>query len=409
MLTRAFVVSPVRCWPSPRRRLRLAQQRRRRLHPRRHAARQHHARARVVGRDVLRPARRGQPGGQHASAGWNGITYRVHRPAREMQIDLRCRSRSTAWCRTAGALTLPPRRQRVLRDARGAAAEGRDRGPSPSTTTAGRAWRSGRRGTAASSGRATPTAAPWIVDRRARGSAPASGGPTRTPRPTSPTASASRSPCPTRCSGRNGRLRGVTPARRRHDDLRVVRHQPDQQLRRRAYAGRLRALHRHLRRARAGRSRSTSGRSPAPRGGARDSCDAGASRCSQCFEHWFGPYPWYQDGYQLIEAPHLGMEHQSAVAYGNGYRNGYRGRDLSGTGWGLKWDFIIIHESAHEWWGNNITTARPRRHVGARELRQLLGVALHRVPVRQGGGRGVRARHPQAGQERPPDRRARTA
>jgi aminopeptidase N len=77
----------------------------------------------------------------------------------------------------------------------------------------------------------------------------------------------------------------------------------------------------------------------------------------KCFEGWFGPYPWYRDGYQLIEAPHLGMEHQSAVAYGNGYQNGYKGTDLSGTGWGLTWDFIVIHESAHEWWGNSITTA----------------------------------------------------
>jgi aminopeptidase N len=77
----------------------------------------------------------------------------------------------------------------------------------------------------------------------------------------------------------------------------------------------------------------------------------------QCFERWFGPFPWYADGYKLVESPYLGMEHQSAVAYGNGYKNGYLGRDLSGTGWGLTWDFIIIHESAHEWWGNNITTA----------------------------------------------------
>ena len=77
----------------------------------------------------------------------------------------------------------------------------------------------------------------------------------------------------------------------------------------------------------------------------------------RCFEHWFGPYPWYRDGYKLVEAPHLGMEHQSAVAYGNGFMNGYRGRDLSGTGWGLTWDFIVIHESAHEWFGNSITTA----------------------------------------------------
>lgn len=76
-----------------------------------------------------------------------------------------------------------------------------------------------------------------------------------------------------------------------------------------------------------------------------------------CFEDWFGPYPFYKDGYKLVEAPHLGMEHQSAVAYGNHYKNGYLGRDLSGSGWGLKWDFIIVHESAHEWWGNSITTA----------------------------------------------------
>ncbi len=75
----------------------------------------------------------------------------------------------------------------------------------------------------------------------------------------------------------------------------------------------------------------------------------------QCFEHWFGPYPWYEDGYKLIEAPHLGMEHQSGVAYGNLFENGYLGRDLSHTGLGLAWDFIIVHESAHEWWGNNIT------------------------------------------------------
>lgn len=75
----------------------------------------------------------------------------------------------------------------------------------------------------------------------------------------------------------------------------------------------------------------------------------------RCFEDWFGPYPFYEDSYKLVEAPHLGMEHQSAVAYGNGYQNGYHGTDLSGTGWGMKFDFIIIHESGHEWWGNSIT------------------------------------------------------
>ncbi|HEY2849730.1 MAG TPA: M1 family metallopeptidase [Gemmatimonadaceae bacterium] len=84
---------------------------------------------------------------------------------------------------------------------------------------------------------------------------------------------------------------------------------------------------------------------------------AQAKSMMACFEHWFGPYPWYEDGYKLVEAPHLGMEHQSAVAYGNHYGNGYLGKDLSATGHGLKWDFIIVHESAHEWWGNSITDA----------------------------------------------------
>lgn len=75
----------------------------------------------------------------------------------------------------------------------------------------------------------------------------------------------------------------------------------------------------------------------------------------QAFEHWFGPYPWYEDGYKLVEAPYLGMEHQSSVTYGNGYQNGYKGRDWSLTGWGMKFDFIIVHESGHEWFANNIT------------------------------------------------------
>lgn len=75
----------------------------------------------------------------------------------------------------------------------------------------------------------------------------------------------------------------------------------------------------------------------------------------KALEYWFGPYPFYEDGYKLVEVPYLGMEHQSSVTYGNGFTNGYRGRDLSGSGWGLKWDYIIIHETAHEWFANNIT------------------------------------------------------
>jgi aminopeptidase N len=80
-----------------------------------------------------------------------------------------------------------------------------------------------------------------------------------------------------------------------------------------------------------------------------------APRMLKAFENWFGPYPFYEDSYKLVEAPYLGMEHQSSVTYGNKFKNGYLGRDLSGTGWGLKFDFIIIHESGHEWFANNIT------------------------------------------------------
>lgn len=75
----------------------------------------------------------------------------------------------------------------------------------------------------------------------------------------------------------------------------------------------------------------------------------------KAFEYWFGPYPFYEDSYKIVESPYLGMEHQSSVAYGNHYENGYLGRDLSGTGVGLNWDFIIVHESGHEWFANNIT------------------------------------------------------
>ncbi len=75
----------------------------------------------------------------------------------------------------------------------------------------------------------------------------------------------------------------------------------------------------------------------------------------EAFEHWFGPYPFYEDSFKLVEVPYLGMEHQSSVTYGNKYQNGYLGTDLSGSGWGLKFDFIIVHEGGHEWFANNIT------------------------------------------------------
>jgi aminopeptidase N len=79
-------------------------------------------------------------------------------------------------------------------------------------------------------------------------------------------------------------------------------------------------------------------------------------RMLDALEYWFGPYPFYEDSYKLVEVPYPGMEHQSSVTYGNGYENGYVKTDESNTGWGLKFDFIIIHESAHEWFGNSITS-----------------------------------------------------
>jgi len=80
-----------------------------------------------------------------------------------------------------------------------------------------------------------------------------------------------------------------------------------------------------------------------------------APKMMKAFEHWFGPYPFYEDSFKLVEVPYLGMEHQSSVTYGNQYKKGYNGYDLSRTGWGLKFDFIIIHEAGHEWFANNIT------------------------------------------------------
>lgn len=80
-------------------------------------------------------------------------------------------------------------------------------------------------------------------------------------------------------------------------------------------------------------------------------------RTLEALEHWFGPYPFYEDGYKIVQTAHLGMEHQSAIAYGNKFLNGYLGEDRSHSGWGMKMDFIVVHESGHEWFGNNITAA----------------------------------------------------
>ncbi len=80
-----------------------------------------------------------------------------------------------------------------------------------------------------------------------------------------------------------------------------------------------------------------------------------AVKMMDAFEYWFGPYPFYEDSFKIVEVPYLGMEHQSSITYGNKYMKGYLGRDLSRSGWGLKFDYIIIHEAGHEWFANNIT------------------------------------------------------
>jgi len=77
----------------------------------------------------------------------------------------------------------------------------------------------------------------------------------------------------------------------------------------------------------------------------------------EAFTHYFGEYPFKNDGYKLIQAPYSGMEHQSAVTYGNHFANGYLERDWTGVGISPRFDFIIIHESGHEWFGNSITAA----------------------------------------------------
>jgi len=78
-------------------------------------------------------------------------------------------------------------------------------------------------------------------------------------------------------------------------------------------------------------------------------------RTIEAFEHWFGKYPFYEDSYKLVSVSYPGMEHQSSVTYGNWFQNGYLARDMCSCGVGFKFDFIIVHESGHEWFGNNIS------------------------------------------------------
>ena len=84
---------------------------------------------------------------------------------------------------------------------------------------------------------------------------------------------------------------------------------------------------------------------------------AQAKPMMEAFQHYFGEYPFVKDGYKLVQVPYSGMEHQSAVTYGNGFTNGYHGKDWTGVGVSMKFDFIIIHESGHEWFGNAVTAS----------------------------------------------------
>ena len=102
----------------------------------------------------------------------------------------------------------------------------------------------------------------------------------------------------------------------------------------------------------------------------------------EAYEHYFGEYPFKKDGYKLIEVPYSGMEHQSAVTYGNHFANGYLERDWTGVGISPKFDFIIIHESGHEWFGNAVSAADRVRHVDPRGLDDVSRVPLRRAHVR---------------------------
>ena len=155
----------------------------------------------------------------------------------------------------------------------------------------------------------------------------------------------------------NGRLRSTTHNADRQTTFEWFVFESDQQLRRRNY-WRARAMCRCVTYSTAQTALLTiaSGRSPPIHKADATALMPQVKTMLGCFEKWFGPYPWYKDGYKLIEVSYLGMEHQSGIAYGNKYLPGYIGRDLSKTGEGMSWDYIIVHESAHEWWGNSISS-----------------------------------------------------
>ena len=124
----------------------------------------------------------------------------------------------------------------------------------------------------------------------------------------------------------------------------------------------------------------------------------------EAFQHYFGEYPFKKDGYKLIQVPYSGMEHQSAVTYGNGFKNGYVGRDWTGVGISPRFDFIIIHESGHETVTGRVQ-GRPLRYVDSRRLDNVPRKPLCRVPLGKGRRHQVPERLQVEGEEQPADHR----
>ena len=332
-----------------------------------------------------------------------------------MQIDLRCRSRSTAWCRTAARLAVPPRRQRVLRDRRGPAARACARRRRDETITV---YYHGKPRVAAR----PPWDGGFVWARDSLGSpwiATADQG-TRRERLVAE-------------QGHSGR-RARQPARRDHrprpDDRRLER--PAAHARRRTptarrptsgssptrsttttiavnaghyahfadtFAGERGHAHARLLAARLSPRRGAAA-VPAGEADARSASSTGSARI-----------PWYEDGYKLVETPHLGMEHQSAVAYGNRYQNGYlRPRLSRAPGSGSTGTSSSCTRRAHEWWGNNITTKDLADMWVHESFANYAGGPLHRVPVGEGGRREYIDRQPAATSANDrADRRPRTA